>query len=173
MPHVGTVYAEDKYAGLGGFADNLVKGLMEQYEKEKAGKELVELQTYQKNQEQLANAENLRNAIAGMQNPSQYQGPTPNFPAFQAPPSPSTAPGINQLGQMMLKQTPTPTTPYQQYQMNKPPSVTQLRAKRIMELKNKQFIMTIPKAIAQAMGLSKGDSVEWLFDRGDVVLRKY
>ena len=44
---------------------------------------------------------------------------------------------------------------------------------KVMELKNKQFIMTIPKAIAQAMGLSKGDSVEWLFDRGDVVLRKY
>jgi antitoxin component of MazEF toxin-antitoxin module len=31
---------------------------------------------------------------------------------------------------------------------------------------------TIPRAIAQAMRLKKGDSVEWLFDKGDVVVRK-
>ena len=43
---------------------------------------------------------------------------------------------------------------------------------KVMQLKNNQFIMTIPKAIAQAMRLSKGESVEWLFDKGDVILRR-
>jgi len=42
----------------------------------------------------------------------------------------------------------------------------------VMELKNKQFILTIPKAIAQAMKLKKGDKVEWIFDKGDVIVRK-
>ena len=43
---------------------------------------------------------------------------------------------------------------------------------KVMVLKNKQFITTIPKAIAQAMRLEKGSKLEWIFDRGDVIVRK-
>lgn len=32
--------------------------------------------------------------------------------------------------------------------------------------------VTIPRAIAQAMRLKVGDSVEWLFVQGEVVVRK-
>lgn len=42
----------------------------------------------------------------------------------------------------------------------------------VMQLKNKQFIITIPKAIAGAMGLVKGSKIEWLFDKGDIIFRK-
>ena len=38
--------------------------------------------------------------------------------------------------------------------------------------KNQQFLITIPKAIAQAIRLKKSDQLEFLFDRGDVVIRK-
>ena len=38
--------------------------------------------------------------------------------------------------------------------------------------KNQQFLITIPKTIAQAMRLKKADKLEFLFDRGDVVIRK-
>ena len=30
----------------------------------------------------------------------------------------------------------------------------------------------VPSAIASAIRLKKGDAVEWLFDKGDVVVRK-
>lgn len=43
---------------------------------------------------------------------------------------------------------------------------------KVMELKNKQFIITIPKAIAEAIKVEKGSKIEWLFDRGDLVVRK-
>lgn len=36
----------------------------------------------------------------------------------------------------------------------------------------KQIRTTVPRAIAEALRLKKGDSVEWLFDKGDVVVRK-
>jgi hypothetical protein len=42
----------------------------------------------------------------------------------------------------------------------------------VMRLKNKQFIVTIPHAMADAMKLIKGSKLEWLFDRGDVIVRK-
>ena len=35
-----------------------------------------------------------------------------------------------------------------------------------------QVTTTIPKAIAGAMKLKKGDSIEWIFDRGDLIVRK-
>lgn len=38
--------------------------------------------------------------------------------------------------------------------------------------KKAQFECTIPRAMAEAMELKKGDSLEWLFVRGDVVVRK-
>lgn len=36
----------------------------------------------------------------------------------------------------------------------------------------KQLRVTIPISIAEAMRLQKGDRLEWLFDRGDLVVRK-
>jgi len=38
--------------------------------------------------------------------------------------------------------------------------------------KNGQFVSTIPKSMANAMQLTKGDSLEWLFIHGDVVIRR-
>ena len=38
--------------------------------------------------------------------------------------------------------------------------------------KNGQFLTTIPKGIAQAIRLSKGDKIEFIFDKGDIILRK-
>lgn len=35
-----------------------------------------------------------------------------------------------------------------------------------------QVKTTIPKAIAGAMKLKKGDDIEWIFDRGDLIVRK-
>jgi len=42
----------------------------------------------------------------------------------------------------------------------------------VMQLKNKQFIITIPNAIAGAMSIEKGNKIEWLFDKGDIIVRK-
>jgi len=42
----------------------------------------------------------------------------------------------------------------------------------IGQFKSGQMVTTIPRAIAQAIRLNKGDKVEWLFDRGDIVVRK-
>ena len=42
----------------------------------------------------------------------------------------------------------------------------------VQQQKNSQFMITVPRAIAEAMRLKKGDEVEWVFDRGDVVVRK-
>lgn len=38
--------------------------------------------------------------------------------------------------------------------------------------KNKQFLITLPKGIAEAMRLKKGDKIEFIFDKGDVIVRK-
>ena len=43
---------------------------------------------------------------------------------------------------------------------------------KIRQLPNSQFITTIPKKIAEAMRLKKGDKIDWLFIMGDVVVRK-
>jgi bifunctional DNA-binding transcriptional regulator/antitoxin component of YhaV-PrlF toxin-antitoxin module len=42
----------------------------------------------------------------------------------------------------------------------------------VQQQKNQQKQVTVPRAIAEAMRLKKGDSLEWLFDRGDVIVRK-
>jgi bifunctional DNA-binding transcriptional regulator/antitoxin component of YhaV-PrlF toxin-antitoxin module len=42
----------------------------------------------------------------------------------------------------------------------------------VQQQKNKQMQLTIPRAIAEAMRLKKGDEVEWIFDQGDVLVRK-
>jgi len=38
--------------------------------------------------------------------------------------------------------------------------------------KNGQFLTTFPKAIGEAIGLKKGDHIEWLFHQGDIIVRK-
>ena len=38
--------------------------------------------------------------------------------------------------------------------------------------RNGQFVMTLPKAIARAMEIKKGDKIEFLFKAGHVVLKK-
>ena len=38
--------------------------------------------------------------------------------------------------------------------------------------KNGQMFLTFPRAIAEAMNAKRGDVMEWMFDRGDVVVRK-
>jgi bifunctional DNA-binding transcriptional regulator/antitoxin component of YhaV-PrlF toxin-antitoxin module len=43
---------------------------------------------------------------------------------------------------------------------------------KIQQFKNTQMMTTIPKGIAEAMRLKKGDELEWIFDRGDVLVRK-
>lgn len=43
---------------------------------------------------------------------------------------------------------------------------------KINVLKSGQYVITMPKAIAQSMRLSKGDDIEWIFDKGDVLVRK-
>lgn len=42
----------------------------------------------------------------------------------------------------------------------------------VQQQKNHQVQLTVPRAIAEAMRLKKGDSVEWIFDKGDVIVRK-
>ena len=42
----------------------------------------------------------------------------------------------------------------------------------INQFKNGQMILTIPKAIAEALRLEHKSKVEWLIVRGDVVVRK-
>jgi len=35
-----------------------------------------------------------------------------------------------------------------------------------------QLRVTIPKVLAQAVGIQKGDRIKWVIDRGELVLRK-
>jgi len=42
----------------------------------------------------------------------------------------------------------------------------------IMQLKNKQFIITLPKGLANMLRVKKGDKLEYLFINGEIVLRK-
>ena len=43
---------------------------------------------------------------------------------------------------------------------------------KVRLLTNGQYITTIPKNIAEAMGLRKGDTIKFLFSAGDVIIRK-
>ena len=38
--------------------------------------------------------------------------------------------------------------------------------------KNGQLRLTIPSAIASATRIKAGDDIEWLFDKGDIIVRK-
>ena len=42
----------------------------------------------------------------------------------------------------------------------------------VQQQKNKQMSITLPRAIAEAMHLKKGDTLEFIFDKGDVIVRK-
>ena len=42
----------------------------------------------------------------------------------------------------------------------------------VCQTKRKQFFCTFPKGIAEAMRLKKGDRIEFIFDKGDVIIRK-
>ena len=35
-----------------------------------------------------------------------------------------------------------------------------------------QLRVTLPKTLATALGINKGDKIQWLIDRGDLILRK-
>jgi bifunctional DNA-binding transcriptional regulator/antitoxin component of YhaV-PrlF toxin-antitoxin module len=35
-----------------------------------------------------------------------------------------------------------------------------------------QLRVTIPRVLADALGIKKGDQVRWIVDRGDLILRK-
>ena len=42
----------------------------------------------------------------------------------------------------------------------------------ITELKTGQLIVTIPRAIGHAMRFEDKDKIEWLLDKGDLIVRK-
>jgi antitoxin component of MazEF toxin-antitoxin module len=42
----------------------------------------------------------------------------------------------------------------------------------VMQLKNKQFLLTLPKGLANMIRAKKGDKLEFLFINGEIVLRK-
>ena len=46
------------------------------------------------------------------------------------------------------------------------------RRVKVQQLPNDQFIVTIPKALAEAMGIRKGETVQWSFVKGDLVLKR-
>ena len=56
-----------------------------------------------------------------------------------------------------------------------PPSYlldTMARRVRIQQLPNGQFVITIPKALAEAIGFHKGEEVQWSLERDVLVLRR-
>ena len=50
--------------------------------------------------------------------------------------------------------------------------MTKIRAIRNKDKKVVQLITTVPKMIADANRWKDGDDLEWLFDKGDVIIRK-
>lgn len=42
----------------------------------------------------------------------------------------------------------------------------------VMQLKNKQFLLTLPKGLANMLRVKKGDKIEYLFVQGEIVIRK-
>jgi len=43
---------------------------------------------------------------------------------------------------------------------------------KVGETKHGQKLITFPRAIAEALRIRKGDTLEFLFDKGDVIVRK-
>ena len=50
--------------------------------------------------------------------------------------------------------------------------MVKIRALKNKDKKETQLIITFPKSIASAMRLKAGDELEFLFDKGDVIVRK-
>lgn len=46
------------------------------------------------------------------------------------------------------------------------------RRVRVQQLPNGQFVVTIPKALAEAIGFRKGEQVQWSVGRDGLVLRR-
>ena len=46
------------------------------------------------------------------------------------------------------------------------------RRVRIQQLPNGQFVITIPKALAEAIGFHKGEEVQWSLEKEGLVLRR-
>ena len=43
---------------------------------------------------------------------------------------------------------------------------------RVQQLPNGQLLITFPRVLAQAMGIGKGDLMEWLLEDGKLVVKK-
>lgn len=41
---------------------------------------------------------------------------------------------------------------------------------RVQEFKNKQFVVTIPRTLAEALGVTKGKEMEWTLQDGKLTL---
>jgi antitoxin component of MazEF toxin-antitoxin module len=46
------------------------------------------------------------------------------------------------------------------------------RRVRVQQLPNGQFVVTIPKALAEAIGFRKGEQVQWAVERDRLILRR-
>ncbi len=52
------------------------------------------------------------------------------------------------------------------------PHDTMARRVRVQQLPNGQFVVTIPKALAEAIGFRKGEEVQWSLEKEALVLRR-
>ena len=42
----------------------------------------------------------------------------------------------------------------------------------MQQLPNDQFVVTIPKALAEALGIRKGETVQWSIEHGGLLLKR-
>ena len=49
---------------------------------------------------------------------------------------------------------------------------TMPRRVKVQQLPNDQFVVTIPMALAEALGIRGGETVQWSFVKGDLVLKR-
>ena len=43
---------------------------------------------------------------------------------------------------------------------------------KVMQIPNKQFVVTFPKQLADMIGLKKGDNIEWVLEKGEIIIRR-
>ena len=46
------------------------------------------------------------------------------------------------------------------------------RRVKVQQLPNDQYVVTIPKALAEAMNLHKGETVQWSIEQGGLLLKR-
>lgn len=46
------------------------------------------------------------------------------------------------------------------------------RKVKVQQMPNDQYMVTIPKALAEAMGIRRGEMVEWSVEDGNLVLKR-